>query len=87
MRWRIRRPWKRRETCRGGACPTHAAETLKRRLEQAGLPAHYSPHSFRATGVTNFPENDGILEAAQRVAGRADSRTAKLYERRCQIEI
>jgi hypothetical protein len=27
---------------------------LKRRLKQAGLPAHYSPHSFRATGITNF---------------------------------
>jgi len=29
---------------------------LKRRLKQAGLPAHYSPHSFRATGITNFLE-------------------------------
>jgi hypothetical protein len=28
------------------------------------LPAHYSPHWFRATGVTNFLENDGTLEAA-----------------------
>jgi hypothetical protein len=26
-------------------------------------------HSFRATGITNFLENDGTLEAAQRVAG------------------
>jgi integrase len=42
---------------------------LKRRLKQAGLPAHYSPHSFRATGITNFLENDGTLEAAQRIAG------------------
>jgi integrase/recombinase XerD len=38
---------------------TDAADTLKRRLKQAGLPAHYSPHSFRATGITNFWENDG----------------------------
>jgi hypothetical protein len=36
---------------------------LKRRLKQARLPAHYSPHSFRATGITNFLENDGTLEA------------------------
>src|SRR4030088_2815802 len=50
---------------------------LKRRLKQAGLPAHYSPHSFRATGITNFLENDGTLEAAQRIAGHADSRTTK----------
>jgi site-specific recombinase XerC len=57
---------------------------LKRRLKQAGLPAHYSPHSFRATGITNFLENDGTLEAAQRIAGNADSRTTKLYDRRGQ---
>jgi integrase len=54
------------------------------RLKQAGLPAHYSPHSFRATGITNFLENDGTLEAAQRIAGHADSRTTKLYDRRGQ---
>jgi len=57
---------------------------VKRRLKQAGLPAHYSPHSFRATGITNFLENDGTLEAAQRIAGHADSRTTKLYDRRGQ---
>jgi integrase len=39
-------------------------------------PAHYSPHSFRATGITNFLENDDTLEAAQRIAGHADSRNA-----------
>jgi site-specific recombinase XerC len=57
---------------------------LKRRLKQAGLPAHYSPHSFRATGIMNFLENDGTLEAAQRIAGHAVSRTTKLYDRRGQ---
>jgi integrase/recombinase XerD len=30
---------------------TDAADMLKRRLKQAGLPAHYSPHSFRASGL------------------------------------
>ena len=63
---------------------TDAADMLKRRLKQTGLPAHYSPHSFRATGITNFLENDGTLEAAQRIAGHADSRTTKLYDRRGQ---
>jgi hypothetical protein len=53
-------------------------------VPQAGLPAHYSPHSFRATGITNFLENDGTLEAAHRIAGHADSRTTKLYDRRGQ---
>jgi integrase/recombinase XerD len=59
---------------------TDAADMLERRLKQAGLPAH----SFRATGITNFLENDGTLEAAQRIAGHADSRTTKLYDRRGQ---
>jgi hypothetical protein len=63
---------------------TDATDMLKRRLKQAGLPAHYSPHSFRATGITNFLENDGTLEAARRIAGHADSRTTKLYDRRGQ---
>jgi site-specific recombinase XerC len=63
---------------------TDAADMLKRRLKQAGFAAHYSPHSFRATGITNFLENDGTLEAAQRIAGHADSRTTKLYDRRGQ---
>jgi integrase len=49
----------------------------KRWLRQAGLPAHYSPHSFRETGITNILENDGTLEAAQRIVGHADSRTTK----------
>jgi hypothetical protein len=40
--------------------------------------------AHRATGVTNFLENDGTLEAAQRIAGHADSRTTKLYDRRGQ---
>jgi len=60
------------------------AECSRRRLKQAGLPAHYSPHSFRATGITNFLENDGTLETARRIAGHADSRTTKLYDRRIQ---
>ncbi len=30
------------------------------------------------------PRNDGTLEVAQRIAGHADSRTTKLYDRRGQ---
>ena len=63
---------------------TDAADMLKRRLKRAELPAHYSPHSFRATGITNFLANDRTLEAAQRIADHADSRTTKLYDRRGQ---
>ena len=30
------------------------------------FPAHYSPHSFLATGITNFLENDGTLKPPSR---------------------
>jgi len=77
-------PWAKPGKSRRLLVRTDAAGMLKRRLKQAGLPAHYSPHSFRATGITNFLENDGTLEAAQRIARQADSRTTKLYDRRGQ---
>jgi hypothetical protein len=38
-------------------------------------------NSFASSQVL---ENDGTLEAAQRIAGHADSRTTKLYDRRGQ---
>jgi integrase/recombinase XerD len=39
---------------------------------------------LNAAGITNFLENGGSLEAAQRMASHADSRTTKLYDRRDQ---
>jgi integrase/recombinase XerD len=48
-----------------------AARMLKRRLKEAGLPCAFSAHSFRATGITNYLENGGTLEVAQRIAGHA----------------
>jgi len=57
---------------------------VKRKLKDAGIPTIYSNHSFRAAGITNFLENGGNLEMAQRIAGHADSRTTKLYDRRGQ---
>jgi len=57
---------------------------LKRRLRDAGLSTIHSNHSFRAAGITNYLENDGTLEMAKRIAGHADSRTTKLYDRRGQ---
>ena len=61
-----------------------AARMLKGRLKDAWLLDAFSPHSFRATGITNFLENGGTLEVAQRIAGHADSRTTKVYDRRGQ---
>ncbi len=38
-------------------------------------------HSWRATGITVFLENGGAIEMAQYMAGHADTRTTKLYDR------
>jgi integrase/recombinase XerD len=57
---------------------------VKRRLRDAGLSTVYTNHSYRAAGITNFLANGGALEDAQRIAGHADSRTTKLYDRRAE---
>jgi site-specific recombinase XerD len=59
-----------------------AYEMIRRRLQEAGIRGAYSCHSLRATGITTFLENGGSLETAQWIAGHADSRTTKLYDRR-----
>ncbi len=59
-------------------------DVIRRRARAAGIDKQISPHSFRATGITLFLENDGALEAAQRIAAHADPRTTKLYDRRGQ---
>lgn len=57
---------------------------VRRRLKDAGIAGEFTNHSFRATGITTFLENGGSLESAQYIAGHADSRTTKLYDRRHQ---
>lgn len=63
---------------------TDAYAMIQRRVEGAGLRGRFSCHSFRATGITTYLENGGTLEMAQWIAGHADSRTTKLYDRRNQ---
>lgn len=55
---------------------------MKRRLEAAGLPGHFSPHSFRVTTVTDLLEQNVPLEDVQYLAGHADPRTTRIYDRR-----
>jgi site-specific recombinase XerD len=70
------------------SAPVHAMsrhdvyKLVRRRVQESGLVGGYSCHSFRATGITTFLENGGTLERAQWMAGHADSRTTKLYDRR-----
>jgi len=38
--------------------------------------------AFRVAGITEYPKNDGKLEAAQHIANHESPRTTKLYDRR-----
>lgn len=55
---------------------------LKRRLKAAALPARLSPHSFRVATITDLLTQGIPLEDVQYLAGHADPRTTRLYDRR-----
>ena len=55
---------------------------VKRRLGDANLPTHLSPHSFRVATVTDLLKQGISLEDVQYLAGHADPRTTRLYDRR-----
>lgn len=55
---------------------------VRRRLRDAGLPTHLSPHSFRVATVTDLLTQGISLEDVQYLAGHADPRTTRLYDRR-----
>lgn len=56
---------------------------VKRRLADAGLPAdRLTCHSFRATTITDLLDQGVPLEDVQYLAGHADPRTTRLYDRR-----
>ena len=55
---------------------------LKQRMKAIGLPAPLSPHSFRVGAITNLLAQGVPLEDVQVLAGHADPRTTRLYDRR-----
>ncbi len=55
---------------------------IKRRARQVGLPPNIGCHTFRATGITTYLKNGGVLEHAQRIANHESARTTGLYDRR-----
>ena len=57
---------------------------MKRRLRDAGLSTRFSPHSFRVTTITDLLEQGVPLADVQYLAGHADPRTTRLYDRRMQ---
>lgn len=55
---------------------------INRRAKAAGITAKISNHTFRASGITNYLENGGVLEKAAIMAAHASTRTTQLYDRR-----
>ncbi len=73
----------KRETLTGtGVTAVDICRLVKRRLKVAGLPARLSPHSFRVCTVTDLLSQGIALEDVQFLAGHADPRTTRLYDRR-----
>jgi integrase/recombinase XerD len=55
---------------------------VKRRLRDAGLSLRFSPHSFRVMVLTDILSQGVSLTDTQNLAGHADPRTTRLYDRR-----
>jgi len=55
---------------------------IQRRAAAAGIKTKIGNHTFRATGITAYLKNKGLLEHAQTIANHASPRTTKLYDRR-----
>jgi integrase len=55
---------------------------VKRRLRGAGLPSRLTAHSFRVLTITDLLTHGATLEEVQHLAGHADPRTTRLYDRR-----
>jgi integrase/recombinase XerD len=59
-----------------------AYRMIQRRAAAAGIATRIGNHTFRATGITAYLKNKGLLEHAQTIANHASPRTTKLYDRR-----
>lgn len=59
---------------------------VKSRAEVCGLdPNRVYCHTFRGAGITAPLKNNGKLNVAQHIAGRADASTTKLHNRRWEL--
>jgi len=55
---------------------------VKRRFKNAGLPSNLTCHTFRATTITDLLTSGVNPDDVQELAGHADPRTTRLYDRR-----
>jgi len=61
-----------------------AYRMIQRHAAAAGIKTRIGCHTFRATGITAYLKNKGLLEHAQTIANHASPRTTKLYDRRSE---
>jgi site-specific recombinase XerD len=59
-----------------------AYRMIGRRAAAAQIATKVGNHSFRATGITAYLNNNGTLEKAAAMANHASTRTTQLYDRR-----
>jgi integrase/recombinase XerD len=55
---------------------------ITNRIKAAGLPHHFSPHSFRATAITSFITAGGSLERARVLANHSSAETTRIYDKK-----
>jgi integrase len=72
---------KRRQLAEAGYAAHSMRQMLKRRLEDAGLPHLFSPHSFRVTVVTDLL-NQNVPQDVQYLAGHSNPRTTQIFTNR-----
>jgi site-specific recombinase XerD len=60
----------------------NAHAMIRRRAAAAGIATLVGNHTFRATGITAYLKNGGVLENAAAMANHASTRTTQLYDRR-----
>lgn len=54
---------------------------VQRRAKTAGHFGEIGNHSLRATGITTYLANGGMLEEARKMAGHESAETTRLYDR------
>jgi integrase/recombinase XerD len=73
---------KTRQLTTNGMVGKDVLRMVKRRFKAAGLPETLTCHTFRATTITDLLEGGVDRDDVQNLAGHADPRTTRLYDRR-----
>jgi integrase/recombinase XerD len=59
---------------------TRVWQLVQTRARACGIKKRVCPHSFRATGITEYMNNGGTIDIAQRIAGHSQISTTQIYD-------